>query len=261
MGEENHKHIPVLNDVVELGGGIDPETAEENIHIVADNALEDAFDDPYDDEFKKLFDHATDSDDDIDPAQLSIDDLDNSVDDAPPQDVVIAEAATGLENDGQPDMPGIAATDEVFLNADGVSENLANTEAESELWLSDWQEETATNAIFEQQDKAAGDELDILHTKAEIEITDEETAALIAAAVEEDDTPPDVTDIAKDDAIAPVEAVVQTQPAPANAPPVTNINTGELVNQIVTELLPEIEWKLRTKVREVLEQHFPPEDE
>ncbi len=256
MGEDNHKHIPVLDDVVELGSGVDPETGEESIRIVADNTLEDAFDDPYDDEFKKLFDHATDADDDVDPAQLRIDELDTSADDALQPTAVVVETTTAVENKDEPDLPDIAATDEVAPTTDAVSDELNSNEAEDELWLSDWQEETATNAVIEQQDKTAGDELDILHTRAEIEITDEETAALIAAAVEEDDIP-----LQADDAAASVETAAEPQAAPANAPPVTNINTGELVNQIVTELLPEIEWKLRTKVREVLEQHFPPEDE
>ena len=253
MGEDNHKHIPVLDDVVELGSGVDPETGEESIRIVADNTLEDAFDDPYDDEFKKLFDHATDAGDDIDPAQLSIEELDASDDDTP-QSTVVADATTAIEDDNEPGMPDISATDEVVLTTDVVTDRLNSNAAEDELWLSDWQEETATNAVIEQQDKTAGDELDILHTKAEIEITDEETAALIAAAVEEDDIPLEA------DAPKPAEATVEPQAAPVT-PTAAHIDTGELVNQIVAELLPEIEWKLRTKVREVLEQHFPPEDD
>ena len=253
MGEDNHKHIPVLDDVVELGSGIDPETGEEKIRIVADNTLEDAFDDPYDDEFKKLFDHATDAGD-VDPAQLSIDELDNPTDDAPQPAPVVANATSDIEDDDEPGMPDITATDEVVQTTDVASDPLNSNENEDDLWLSDWQEETATNAVIEQQDKTAGEELDILHTKAEIEITDEETAALIAAAVEEDDIP-----LQADDS-TPADAAVEPQAVPVT-PTAARIDTGELVNQIVAELLPEIEWKLRTKVREVLEQHFPPEDE
>ncbi len=254
MGEDNHKHIPVLDDVVELGSGVDPETGEENIRIVADNTLEDAFDDPYDDEFKKLFDHATDAGD-VDPAQLSIDELDNPTDDAPQPAPVVANATSDIEDDDEPGMPDITATDEVVQTTDVASDPLNSNENEDDLWLSDWQEETATNAVIEQQDKTAGEELDILHTKAEIEITDEETAALIAAAVEEDDIPLEADDS------TPADAAVEPQTEPAVTPTAARIDTGELVNQIVAELLPEIEWKLRTKVREVLEQHFPPEDE
>ncbi len=254
MGEDNHKHIPVLDDVVELGSGVDPETGEESIRIVSDNTLEDAFDDPYDDEFKKLFDHATDAGDDVDPAQLRIDKLDASADDAPQPAAVVADASINIEDDDEPGAPDIAATDDVVLTTDVVTDRLNSKETEDELWLSDWQEETATNAVIEQQDKTAGEELDILHTKAEIEITDEETAALIAAAVEEDDIPLEADDS------KPAEATVEPQAAPVT-PTAAHIDTGELVNQIVAELLPEIEWKLRTKVREVLEQHFPPESE
>lgn len=35
---------------------------------------------------------------------------------------------------------------------------------------------------------------------------------------------------------------------------------GELVNEIALQLMPEIEWKVRTVVREILERHFPDSD-
>lgn len=226
MGEEHHKPIPVLDDVVEIGQSDNQDDSEESIRIVADKALEDEFDDPYDDEFKKLFDNATRPDDDAEMPEPQAVNPSPQTDSSPP-----AMTAT----------PQAAAGDEVSVTA---SRDDNQPGEDDELWLSDWQEDTSTRPVAGQLDESGETELDILHSQAEIEISDEETAALITAAVDEDDTPPQTDHASGGRTAAPLAAV----------------NTGELVNQIVRELMPEIEWKLRTRIREVLEQHFPPED-
>ena len=54
--------------------------------------------------------------------------------------------------------------------------------------------------------------------------------------------------------------VKKSPAAPAKKPaPVTpaNIDINTLVDEITAQLLPEIEWKIRTRVRDILEQYFP----
>ena len=172
MGEEHHKSIPVLDDVVEVGQSDNQDDSEESIRIVADKALEDEFDDPYDDEFKKLFDNATSPDDDAGMQELHAVDPAAPSASEPPAITATPEATTG---------------DEASISA---SRDDSKPGEDDELWLSDWQEDTSTRPVAGQLDESGEPELDILHSHAEIEISDEETAALISAAVDEDDTPP-----------------------------------------------------------------------
>ena len=280
MAEDNSRHIPTLEDVVEIGEAFAAEDNEtEHIRIVADAAI----DDPYDDEFRQLFEHATDTELSHDnPAQLRIDELDTAhssrdaaraedtgsaaTQNAPPDtrssDATLPDDAAENDATGQlqfdqtagTDMPAeqpAAAADTGPLYAiepESTDDDSADTDDDT-LWLSDWQEDSHAHDLMDDNDH-----LDMLHSRAEIEITDPQNDALIRDAV------------AQDSASAPSpeppaeQTTADASPEVNQADAGVSINTAALVDEIVSELLPEIEWKLRTRIRDVLEQHFPPED-
>jgi hypothetical protein len=248
MADENLRQIPTLEDVVEVGAGIE----EENIRIVADNEVDD---DPYDDEFKKLFDNATDGPvEDQTENQLETTDgaaqpIETSQQNEVVSDVITDNLWDKPQQQEQLERPAADAqlADTQLADAPPTDDK---TDAADSLWISDWQEDVVQSAVS--TDAGPDSEPD------EIPISDQENTEIIEAAVA-DEAHDDIADEVNAQRIEPVLAATD-EPAEAVTTPAVTIDTGELVNQIVSELMPELEWKLRTKVREVLEQHFPPED-
>ena len=123
-----------------------------------------------------------------------------------------------------------------------------NANTTDSLWISDWQEEVMQSAV------TAG--TGIKDQQQDTPITDQEQSEIIAAVVADETRDDSRSNRHNDITSQHIDPV-----SPANSKTTSaGINTSELANQIVSELMPEIEWKLRTKIREVLDQRFPPED-
>lgn len=259
MAEKKLEEIPTLQDIVEPGSS----SEEENIRIVADDSL----DDVYDEEFSKLFDTtgeavvstpATDPDNEI----KTLDTTDTVTADADEQHIDSVSVAEPLT-----DEINIDASDEVtvpdsnVLDIDNAAVMLDDDEIKASsgeasnsdedgseaLWIEDWQEEVVQSAVI-------SDDLN-----AGASISDEETELLIEQAVEAGSMPDETISPADQAATESVEAAPETTSGTASTDQ-PSLDTSEIVNQIVSELMPEIEWKLRGKIREVLEQHYPQQD-
>lgn len=250
MVEKNLGQIPTLQDVVELGAGLE----EENIRITADSSLDADIDDAYDDEFKQLFDSTLDDDTDAIAGTLSDQPAHNEADsnavlttepnkaaheagDVTSVDIGEAIVASSIDDLQEEELAVVDVDDNAALNisANNAPISLDTTSADDgNLWIEDWQEEVANDENIE--------------TTA---LSDSETDSMIEQAV--------TTDSREDASLLQAET---TSPASTDtrATANTHIDTDALTDQLVTELMPEIEWKLRNKIRDVLEQQFPPED-
>ncbi len=257
MSEDNLRHIPTLEDVVETREQTDS-SVEDSIRIVATE--DDVLDDAFDDEFNKLFEADTqaqtdDKTDDLwersasepSPSETTAD-IPDIITLEPDDDAVESDISAQDEDDA------IHATDQasgateetadITLTAETDSVQIADTEDSSEgLWIEDWQEEAQQSIVTDQafSSLSASNFSATEETQDDIDIS-EQLVAEADSAIEAPET---------------IETVTETvAAAPVTAP----VDTAKLVNQIVSEIMPEIEWKLRNKIREVLDEQFPADD-
>lgn len=258
MAEKNLEEIPTLQDIVEPGSS----SEEENIRIVADDSL----DDVYDEEFSKLFDSTgetagytptTDPEGEItnldkpesvitDTDEPSINSVSAAQSDTDEINIHTDDDVTEASSDALDiDNTVVMLDDEIKASSDDFTNR--DKESPEPLWIEDWQEEVVQSAVSSD---------DFNNTAS---ISDEETELLIEQAVEADG----ITDETISPADRPIlQTVESTSDTTAETTSINrlSLDTGEIVNQIVSELMPEIEWKLRGKIREVLEQHYPQQD-
>ena len=254
MSEKNLEQIPTLEDVVEVGAGIDIE--QENIHIVADNAI----DDPYDDEFDQLL--KSDANDPLEQQEL-IADTESVATAAEPEhsephidfdnELALDAPESSRDNPGEHPSPAdiidnfslTENTDDADIGTDHEENSTATASPDNEAialdttsaaddveWSEDWQEDLVQSAVVDDDTASAGEE-----SKSMMEHI---------VAHERHDTPP------------PASSTQHTDSS--QAPQSPHIDSAALTDQLVSELMPEIEWKLRNKIREVLEQQFANKD-
>ncbi len=283
MGEDKSEHIPTLQEVVEIGSAFTTDAPQtENIRIVADQTIDG---DPYDEEFDQLFGDLTDSETqspDDNPAQLHMDGVeanDRIEESASPEtdsfDNPLDIDEVLLKNDDKldfrldteaPDLdehPGetFYAMEPETPEGATADENHSIADTDDALWLSDWQEETHSSPLVNENT----DSFDMLHSRAEIEITDQhsETSIPTGAAQQAANsgmacgTSTSQTEAPAHDETPTAAPVPLQQPSvdePAAA--INELDIDALSDQITDALLPEIEDKLRSKIREVLEQHL-----
>lgn len=263
MADDKTQNIPILEDVVEIGK---PE--EESIQIVADNTVDDA----YDDEFNKLFDSP-------DEQQSVAIDMDAEMAEDSNDDLWDDSALQMVENSSGPVADSPATTDDelesvsMTATAEPVASQSDPDQAE-DMWIQDWQEEMVESAISDDMDsdleltpvtatitdstieastvESFIDEMDELSTGTDT--TEEPEQPTVIKAVQSDDTdetPPAVVATAAETDTSGTTAKLELNDAD---------EIPQLVNEIVSGIMPEIEWKLRTRIRDILEQRFNPED-
>lgn len=233
MSDETAKNIPTLDDVVEIGNQED----EESIRIVAES--DDGIEDAYDDEFNKLFEPAAEQQNiDLNHETVSDDDLwdDSGMQMAEQETTAVTDTTAEVASEDLNDISITATSEPVELEAENTESN--------DMWLQDWQEEIVESAVIDNMDN----DVDISHDHpADVSIEPEQPAApetaTILKAVQQD---PEITEAAAATTSSSVSVEADDIPA--------------LVNDIVTQVMPEIEWKLRNRIREILEERFPPED-
>ncbi len=245
MADDKVDNIPTLDSIVELGKSDDD---ADNIHIVADSQ---AMDDAYDDEFNKLFEPATATangehheaiDSDLDDNLIDrLWDDDNSGDTVTDTQADANETIAPLRSDASAD--DLA---DIHLTASNESPDAGGDDAESDdnMWIQDWQEESREDSMMHAE--ATDDALQA--ADLDMATDDPAPATVVQAVATEDDTP------TQDVAATPTsEAELTERLAQIDAIP-------ELANEIVRQIMPEIEWKLRTRIREILEQRLTDSD-
>lgn len=199
----------------------------------------------------------------------------NNVDD----EVVQLEAETPAETNS--DGPGFY---EVASLYEKVDDTINSVEVEADLTEADLTEEV--------NEKINADLADIIvaerFNKDEIEARSEDGEYNVAITETEPEREYDVAtwgepvvkldaeadiesiddDLSAEDVAAEAPAVVQDEikleqqadPEPVTATEHANVDISKLVDEITTQLMPEIEWKIRTRLRDILAEHFPNSD-
>lgn len=234
MSKHDDKVIPTLDDVIQAGDLSDTQIGDLS-------ALDDDFDYPQNDTAQ-----TPPAADDSDPVELAnateLDD--DSFDDA--FDKLVAEAEQAAPSAGDLDL---AIFDDAHSDSDndrdsGTDHDIDNDTIQLDPYLDDSLDDSLSLAIDDS-------ELDDIAEQ----IVAERFPAEAAPAVTATPKPP-----------APVQAAAK-KPAPvppsveasASSTP-SEIKISQLVDDITRQLMPEIEWKIRTHVRDILEQYFPDKD-
>jgi hypothetical protein len=296
MKNYDDKIIPTLDDVIKPGD-LDNATIgdlssfddsmddgeDDAIELFTDSATE--LDDTFDSEFDKLYTgtsspaEATELDDVLlEPAddeiilqpETIIDETDTRVTDKP----VVEPAINSAEETVEISVEAAGSLDDDMLATDisALEETPENFQVASEV-----ENTPAENAL---DDENFNDNHDDLADLIVAESFPQNDAAL-HASIEDDAHDIELTDSAKPRAadVPPVQAAARPAPAsttevaaavtaPDKPEPVSpgtestvtidaDINVGALVDDITKKLMPEIEWKIRMRLREVLDEIFP----
>lgn len=239
MSRHDEKIIPTLDDVIRPGDlnsvsirerrNTPDDTEEENISLFTDTS--DELDDAFDDEFEKIYAEADSLLQVEAPDETSaelIDDIDDDADDD--------EVELQLRDD--PATPEVS--DDFDLEIDD------NAESEHD--------ELADMIVAEKFPEDAS--VFISHD-------DDDDSMLLpqAEADQEFDVASESNDTRTDDVKTPVITTDENTTAPAvSEPPAAvgaEIDVKQLVDDITTKLMPEIEWKVRVRLREILDELFP----